>query len=76
MNQHILRSTLHEISHYMETKEYRHRGFCGIGIYGSKFSENAGTLWRSSLILGADFTFVIGNTTAQLLKFHNLRRYL
>lgn len=60
MNQHILRSTLHEISHYMETKEYRHRGFCGIGIYGSKFSENAGTLWRSSLILGADFTFVIG----------------
>ena len=33
------------------------RGYCGIGIYQPKFSENIGTLLRSAKILGADFFF-------------------
>lgn len=36
------------------------RGFFGIGIYRGKTEANIGTLWRSALILGADFIFTIG----------------
>ncbi|MCP4520867.1 MAG: RNA methyltransferase [Cytophagales bacterium] len=33
--------------------------YFGIGIYKPKTIENVGTLWRSALILGADFIFMI-----------------
>lgn len=36
------------------------RGYCGIGIIGSKYSDNVGTLWRSAYAMGADFIFTIG----------------
>ena len=36
------------------------RGFCAIGIEGTKTETNVGTLWRSAHSLGADFIFTIG----------------
>jgi tRNA G18 (ribose-2'-O)-methylase SpoU len=36
------------------------RGFCDIGIYGSKSPDNLGTLWRSAYQLGASGVFTIG----------------
>lgn len=36
------------------------RGYFGIGIYCPKKSENVGTLLRSAMSFGADFTFIIG----------------
>lgn len=36
------------------------KGYYGIGIEGSKFDSNIGTLFRSALIMGADFIFTIG----------------
>ena len=36
------------------------RGYCGIGIYGSKTAVNVGTLWRSAGVLGAAFIFTVG----------------
>lgn len=36
------------------------RGFCGVGIVGSKTSVNVGTLWRSAESLGATFIFTAG----------------
>jgi len=36
------------------------RGYCGIGIVGSKNPLNVGTLWRSAGILGAGFIFTAG----------------
>ena len=36
------------------------RGYFGIGIYHGKTAENIGTLWRSAMIMGADFIFTIG----------------
>ena len=37
------------------------RGYFGIGIFNGKNSQNIGTLWRSAMIMGADFIFVIGH---------------
>lgn len=37
------------------------RGYFGIGIYNGKTVYNLGTLWRSALILGADFIFTVGS---------------
>ncbi len=36
------------------------RGYCGIGIAGSKIPANVGTLWRSAALMGADFIFTVG----------------
>lgn len=36
------------------------RGYCGIGVYGSKSSANVGTLWRSAGNMGAAFIFTVG----------------
>lgn len=36
------------------------RGYCGIGIYGTKTSVNVGTLWRSAGLMGASFIFTVG----------------
>lgn len=36
------------------------RGYCGIGVYHPKTSENIGTLWRSAHNFGANFIFTIG----------------
>ena len=36
------------------------RGYWGIGIQGSKFESNLGTLWRHAYIYNADFIFTIG----------------
>lgn len=36
------------------------RGYCGIGVYHPKTTENIGTLWRSAHNFGADFIFTIG----------------
>jgi tRNA G18 (ribose-2'-O)-methylase SpoU len=36
------------------------RGYYGIGIYGSKFETNLGTLWRHALLYDANFIFTIG----------------
>lgn len=36
------------------------RGYCGIGIYGSKTPANVGTLWRSAGNMGAAFIFTVG----------------
>lgn len=36
------------------------RGYCGIGIAGSKTAVNVGTLWRSAAMLDAQFIFTIG----------------
>lgn len=36
------------------------RGYCGIGIWQAKKSENVGTLWRTASLLGASFIFTIG----------------
>lgn len=36
------------------------RGYCGIGIVGSKTAVNVGTLWRSAYSLGASFIFTAG----------------
>lgn len=36
------------------------RGYCGIGIIGSKTAVNVGTLWRSAAILGASYMFTAG----------------
>lgn len=33
--------------------------FFGIGVYQPKTSHNIGTLWRSALILGAQFIFIV-----------------
>lgn len=41
------------------------RGYCGIGIVGSKTSINVGTLWRSAFILGAQFMFTAGKRFPQ-----------
>lgn len=41
------------------------RGFCGIGIVGSKTPLNVGTLWRSAGILGASFMFTAGRRYPQ-----------
>jgi tRNA G18 (ribose-2'-O)-methylase SpoU len=35
------------------------RGYCGIGIIGTKNRYNTGTLWRSALGFNADFIFTI-----------------
>jgi tRNA G18 (ribose-2'-O)-methylase SpoU len=35
-------------------------GYFGIGIYQAKTEHNIGTLFRSALVFGADFIFVIG----------------
>jgi tRNA G18 (ribose-2'-O)-methylase SpoU len=35
------------------------RGYCGIGILGTKNKHNTGTLWRSALGFDADFVFTI-----------------
>jgi tRNA(Leu) C34 or U34 (ribose-2'-O)-methylase TrmL len=36
-------------------------GYFGIGIYNPKFPSNMGTLWRSATILGASYTFQVGD---------------
>ena len=36
------------------------RGFFGIGVEGPKTLENIGIVWRSALVMKADFMFVIG----------------
>jgi tRNA G18 (ribose-2'-O)-methylase SpoU len=36
------------------------RGYFGVGIYGSKWETNVGTLWRTAHLYGADFIFTIG----------------
>ena len=36
------------------------RGIVGIGIYGSKWESNVGTLWRCARLYDADFIFTIG----------------
>jgi len=36
------------------------KGYCGIGIQNIKSEVNYGTLFRSALILGSDFIFLIG----------------
>lgn len=36
------------------------RGYCGIGIYGTKNAANVGTLWRSAGVMGAAFIFTVG----------------
>lgn len=36
------------------------RGYCGIGIYGTKSAVNVGTLWRSAGMMGAAFIFTVG----------------
>ena len=36
------------------------RGYFGIGVYGSKWESNIGTLLRSAHMYGADFVFTIG----------------
>ena len=36
------------------------RGYCGIGIYGTKTAANVGTLWRSAGLMGASFIFTVG----------------
>lgn len=41
------------------TQDYG-KGFCGIGIYKPKTTENVGTLIRSAKMFGADFVFMIG----------------
>lgn len=41
------------------------RGFCGIGIIGTKTSGNVGTLWRTAAILDADFIFTAGKRYPQ-----------
>lgn len=40
--------------------EMNRRGYCGIGIVGTKTVSNVGTLWRSAAILGASFIFTAG----------------
>lgn len=40
-------------------KTARGRGWFAIGAYHPKYGVNVGTLWRSALILGADFIFTI-----------------
>lgn len=37
------------------------KGYCGIGIYGTKTASNVGTLWRSAGLMGASFIFTIGH---------------
>lgn len=41
------------------------RGYCGIGIVGSKSPLNVGTLWRSAANLGAAFIFTVGRRYPQ-----------
>jgi len=36
------------------------RGYYGIGIEGSKYPCNVGTLWRTAMNFGADFLFTVG----------------
>jgi tRNA(Leu) C34 or U34 (ribose-2'-O)-methylase TrmL len=36
------------------------RGYFGIGVYGSKWEANIGTLWRHARLYNADFIFTIG----------------
>lgn len=36
------------------------RGYCGIGIIGSKTPANVGTLWRSAGNMNAAFIFTVG----------------
>lgn len=36
------------------------RGYCAIGIYGSKTAANVGTLWRSAAIYGCAYIFTVG----------------
>ena len=36
------------------------RGYFGIGIENTKNILNVGTLWRSAIIMGADYIFTIG----------------
>lgn len=40
-------------------------GYFGIGIFHGQSEENIGTLWRSALILGADFIFTVGRRYAK-----------
>lgn len=41
------------------------RGYCGIGIVGTKSGLNVGTLWRSAAILGASFIYTAGRRYPQ-----------
>lgn len=41
------------------------RGYCGIGIFGSKTATNVGTLWRSAANMGAAFIFTVGRRFPQ-----------
>ena len=36
------------------------RGWCAVGVWHGKKAVNIGTLWRSAVVLGADFVFTIG----------------
>jgi tRNA G18 (ribose-2'-O)-methylase SpoU len=41
------------------------RGYCGIGIIGSKTSINVGTLWRTAHAFDIDFIFTAGKRYPQ-----------
>jgi len=50
-------------------------GYFGIGIYQPRYQVNTNLLWRSALLLGADFMFTIGGeqykpTTADTTQAH------
>lgn len=36
------------------------RGYVGIGVFGSKWETNIGTLWRAAYLYDVDFIFTIG----------------
>ena len=39
--------------------DVKDESFFGIGVYQPKTEHNIGTLWRSAMILGASFIFII-----------------
>lgn len=56
------------------------RGYFGIGIEHTKTEQNIGTLFRSAMILGADFIFTIGRrykqqSTDTVKSFRNMLLY-
>lgn len=50
------------------------KGYFGIGIYQPRYGVNSSLLWRSALLLGADFMFTIGEqykpSTADTTQAH------
>ena len=51
------------------------RGYFAIGIEGSKFERNVGTLWRSAQAFGASYIFTIGARYTKVQRSDTSKAY-